>query len=151
MQTPDEWLADFEAKVADLQQKATEFKQAVESSATTLSSDEGDISVTVAPNGALTGLELTDAALRAASGKALADRVMALVRSARQNAADGVAQAFVPLGGDADVVQHIVVAETAVDETAAAEVEPAPGKPRRVVADEEDYSQSRAVYKNDSW
>ncbi|MBM7776440.1 DNA-binding protein YbaB [Actinokineospora baliensis] len=140
MQTPDEWLADFEAKVADLQQKATDFKQAVESSATTLTADEGDISVTVAPNGAMTGLELTDTALRAASGKALADRIMALVRTARQSAADGVAQAFVPLGGDAEVVQHIAVTEAEPEE-----------KPRKVDADEEDYSQSRAVYNNDRW
>ncbi|GLW91591.1 YbaB/EbfC family nucleoid-associated protein [Actinokineospora globicatena] len=145
MQTPDEWLADFEAKVADLQQKATDFKQAVESSATTRTSPDGAISVTVAPNGALTGLALTDVAL-GGTGKALAEQIMALVVAARQSAADGVAQAFVPIGGAADVVQHIEVAPESTES-----IEDT--KPRRrVVADEEDYSESTPVYKNnDSW
>ncbi|SER37943.1 YbaB/EbfC family nucleoid-associated protein [Actinokineospora terrae] len=142
MQTPDEWLADFEAKVADLQQKATDFKQAVESSATTKTSADGTIAVTVAPNGALTNLTLTDVAL-GTTGKALAGQIMALVVSARQSAADSVAGAFVPLGGAADIVQHI-------EPPAEAGAEPAPRK--RPVADDEDFSESTPVYKdNDSW
>ncbi|RLK61472.1 YbaB/EbfC family nucleoid-associated protein [Actinokineospora cianjurensis] len=140
MQTPDEWLADFEAKVADLQQKATDFKQAVESSATTKTSTDGSIAVTVAPNGALTGLTLTDVAL-GTTGKALADQIMALVVTARQSAADSVAEAFTPLGGAADIVQHIEPP-----------AEPTSEPRRRPVTDDEDFSESTPVYKdNDSW
>ncbi|WP_051385415.1 YbaB/EbfC family nucleoid-associated protein [Actinokineospora inagensis] len=135
MQTPDEWLAEFEAKVADLQQRATEFKQAVEDSATTVCSADGTVAVSVASNGALTGLVIQDSAMGKA-GAELADEILALVRHARQTAANEVARAFVPLGGDAGVVQRI---EVASDEDAP-----------RIPNDDEDFSAHR-VYRDESW
>ncbi|PPK64203.1 YbaB/EbfC family nucleoid-associated protein [Actinokineospora auranticolor] len=136
MQTPDEWLADFEAKVADLQQRATEFKQDVESAATTEQSPDGAITVAVAPNGALTDLRLTDSAMTRPAAELAAD-ILALTRHARQTAATTVASAFAPLGGDASVVQHIA--------------EPKADQPPRPHDPEADYSDSPAVYRNESW
>ncbi|MGQ0838612.1 YbaB/EbfC family nucleoid-associated protein [Actinokineospora sp.] len=144
MQTPDEWLADFEAKVADLQQKATEFKTTVEAAGTTESSADGAVTVTVAPNGSLTGLHLADAAM----GKTAADlaaEILALSRRARQAAAAGVAEAFVPLGGDRDVVQHIPGAE-------ADEEQPPAAPPRRAesTVDEEEEFETVVLYEDES-
>ena len=106
MQTPDEWLADFERKVADLQQKATDFKRDIEAAGSTQTSEDRSITVTVAPNGALLDLQLTDAATTKPADE-LARQILATARQARQAAADSVAEAFVPIGGDRDTVQRI--------------------------------------------
>ncbi|MFC7613771.1 YbaB/EbfC family nucleoid-associated protein [Actinokineospora soli] len=136
MQTPDEWLADFERKVADLQQKATEFKRDLESAGTTQTSQDRTITVTVAPNGALLDLKLDDAATRKPAAD-LAAEILATARRARQAAATSVAEAFVPLGGDRDVVQRIEVD----DEEPAKAPEP----------ESDDYSDNRIFGGDQKW
>ncbi len=137
VQTPDEWLADFEKKVADLQQKATEFKTDIEASGATAVSGDEAVTVTVAANGSLTDLRLTDAAMRKSAGE-LATEILAMTRQARQTAASRVAEAFVPLGGDRDVLQRI--AESVSDDQAPA----APARKRSEV-DDEDYDNAPVV------
>ncbi|CRK55695.1 hypothetical protein [Alloactinosynnema sp. L-07] len=142
MQTPDEWLADFEAKVADLQQKATAFKTSVETSGATEASADGSVTVSVAASGALLDLRLEDTALNK-SGAELAAEILGLTRKARQGAAGKVAQAFVPLGGDSAIVQHIPEPEP---ETAATPAPPAPA------ADDEDFADRTVVVRDaDKW
>ncbi|WP_436495683.1 YbaB/EbfC family nucleoid-associated protein [Actinokineospora sp. HUAS TT18] len=142
MQTPDEWLADFEAKVADLQQKATAFKTSVESSGSTEASADGSVTVTVAASGALLDLRLEDAALRK-GGAELAAEILGLTRKARQGAAGKVAQAFVPLGGDSDIVQRIPEPEP--------ETAPAPAAAARP-ADDDDFGDQTVVLRDaDKW
>lgn len=138
VQTPDEWLADFERKVADLQQKATEFKRDLESAGTTETSQDRAITVTVAPNGALLDLRLDDKATQKSAAD-LAAEIMAVARKARQSAATTVAEAFVPLGGDRDTVQRI----PGVDEP---EAGPEPRRP-----DDDDFSDSRIFGDDQKW
>jgi DNA-binding protein YbaB len=138
VQTPDEWLADFERKVADLQQKATEFKRDLESAGTTETSQDRAITVTVAPNGALLDLRLDDKATQKPAAE-LAAEIMAVARNARQRAASTVAEAFVPLGGDRDTVQRIPGVE-------APEAEPEPQRP-----DDHDFSDSRIFGDDQKW
>lgn len=141
MQTPDEWLADFEAKVADLQQKATEFKTNVEAAGATERSES--VTVTVAASGALLDLKLEDAALRKSADE-LATEILTLTRKARQNAAVGVAQAFQPLGGDAGVVQRIPVSDPAEPHA------PAPKRP--AARDDDDFGDEPVVLRDtDKW
>ncbi|HVK26475.1 MAG TPA: YbaB/EbfC family nucleoid-associated protein [Actinokineospora sp.] len=141
MQTPDEWLTDFEAKVADLQQKATTFKTSVESSGTTEAAADGSVTVTVAASGALLDLRLEDSALRK-SGADLAAEILGLTRKARQGAAGKVAQAFVPLGGDSEIVQHIPEPES----EAAEQTPPVPA------VDDEDFGDQTVVLRDaDKW
>lgn len=141
MQTPDEWLADFEAKVADLQQKATEFKTNVEAAGATERSES--VTVTVAASGALLDLKLEDAALRKSADE-LATEILTLTRQARQNAAVGVAQAFQPLGGDAGVVQRIPVPDPAEPHA------PAPKRP--ATRDDDDFGDEPVVLRDtDKW
>ncbi|WP_018685726.1 YbaB/EbfC family nucleoid-associated protein [Actinokineospora enzanensis] len=134
MQTPDEWLASFEAQVAELQEKATRFKEAVESSSASSQSADGAVTVDVAASGALTGLRLTEAALGRGADE-LATEILALTARARQTAADGVATAFVPLGGNERVVQR--VPQPSAEEPAA---------PRQ---ETEEYFEQPAVYRDD--
>ncbi|HEU5473273.1 MAG TPA: YbaB/EbfC family nucleoid-associated protein [Actinophytocola sp.] len=97
--TPEQWLSNFEAKIAEVQQKAAEFKENLESSGATESSADGSLRVTVAPNGALTDLTIADSALRGSGGE-LAAQIMRLARKAQRAAAVHVAEAFAPLAGE---------------------------------------------------
>jgi DNA-binding protein YbaB len=105
--TPEEWLANFEAKIADVQQKAAEFKENLEASGATEASEDGSLRVTVAPNGALTDLTIDDAAMRR-SGDELAGQLMKLARKAQRAAAVNVAEAFAPLAGEDSESLHMV-------------------------------------------
>ncbi|MFL6142027.1 MAG: YbaB/EbfC family nucleoid-associated protein [Labedaea sp.] len=97
--TPEEWLAGFEAKIAEVQQKAAEFKENLEAAGATEANADGTLRVTVAPNGALTDLTIDDAALRGNGGE-LAGQIMRLARKAQRAAAAHVVEAFAPLAGE---------------------------------------------------
>src|SRR5687768_12335573 len=56
--TPDQWLADFEAKTAELQRNAAAFRRNLESAGTTMTAEDKSVTVTVAPNGALLDLKI---------------------------------------------------------------------------------------------
>lgn len=96
--TPDEWLATFEARVADVQQKAATFKHDLESAGATETSPDGSVRVTVTPSGVLTDLTIDDSAMRG-SGSELAAAILNLTRAAQRAAAGKVAAAFAPLAG----------------------------------------------------
>jgi DNA-binding protein YbaB len=102
--TPDEWLAGFEAKIADVKAKTAEFQGNLAAAGATESSQDGSIRVTVAANGALTDLQLADSVQ---SGAALAQEIMKLARKAQRAAAVQVAEAFAPLGGDSEAMQMV--------------------------------------------
>jgi DNA-binding protein YbaB len=105
--TPEEWLANFEAKIAEVQQKAAEFKENLERSGASEASEDGTLRVTVAPNGALTDLTIDDTALRGSGGE-LATRIMKLARQAQRAAAVHVVEAFAPLAGEDSESLHMV-------------------------------------------
>lgn len=96
--TPDEWLADFQSKVADMQRQAASYKRQVESSGETVTSEDGKLSVTVAPNGVLLDLTIADDAT--VRGAEQAGKIMELVRAARERAATNAADSLRPLVGD---------------------------------------------------
>lgn len=135
--TPDEWLADFEAKTAELQRNAAAFRRNLETAGTSVSSEDGTMTVTVASNGALLDLKISDSA-PPAKGSELAAEVMALVRKAREGAATQVVEAFGPLAGRyADKLDTDVSVPEAPTPTT---------KARKVVNDDEDFD-SRSVYR----
>jgi len=96
--TPDEWLANFNAKIADVKAKTEAFEQDLERSGATETSPDGSLSVSVAPNGSLTNLRIDESAWRG-NGAELAQKIMGLARKAQRQAAVNVAEAFAPLGG----------------------------------------------------
>lgn len=121
--TPDEWLADFESKVVDMQHKAAAFRRKLEQSGKTIKSEDGRLEITVAPNGALVGLKIAD-------DEELAEDIMELAREAREKAAEQINDSFRPLAGC-----HVDELDT---DTAAAEPEGAPEKPETVHPDDDD-------------
>jgi DNA-binding protein YbaB len=125
--TPEEWLANFEATIADVKQKVAQFREDLESSGATESSEDGTVTVTVAPNGALTDLRIADSAMRGSGGE-LASRIMMLARRAQRSAAVHVAEAFTPLAGEDSEALHMVTGYLpAEDEEEHPGADPRPG------------------------
>jgi len=105
--TPDEWLAKFNATIADVKAKTEAFQRDLEQAGATETSPDGSLSVTVAPNGSLTNLRIDESAWRG-SGAELAGKIMHLARKAQRAAAVNVAEAFAPLGSpDSEALRMI--------------------------------------------
>lgn len=105
--TPDEWLAKFNATIADVKAKTEAFQRDLEQSGATETAPDGSLSVTVAPNGSLTNLRIDESAWRG-SGAELAGKIMQLARKAQRAAAVNVAEAFAPLGSpDSEALRMI--------------------------------------------
>jgi hypothetical protein len=105
--TPEEWLAKFNATIADVKAKTEAFQQDLEQAGATERSPDGSLSVTVAPNGSLTNLHIDESAWRG-SGAELAGKIMHLARKAQRAAAVNVAEAFAPLGGPDSEALHMI-------------------------------------------
>ncbi|RZS29805.1 YbaB/EbfC DNA-binding family protein [Herbihabitans rhizosphaerae] len=139
--TPEQWLSDFEAKIADVEAKAARFEESMTGAGTTEASADGSVTVTVQPNGALSELRITDAAMRQ-SGDALAERIMELTRSARRTAA-------------AKIVSSEDTATRALNAIAnpepAAEPPAPPPPPRRRREYEESVEAQTTVTNEDAW
>jgi len=134
--TPDEWLADFEAKTTELQRNAAAFRRNLESAGTTVMTEDKSVTVTVAPNGALLDLKIEGHA-------ELAAKVLALTRTAREQAATNVLDEFRQVAGS-----HANQLDTDVSV-------PAPPAPEqksvsRFHGEDEDFSE-KAVYRKESW
>lgn len=123
--TPEEWLANFESKIADVKAKAEEFQENLEASGASVTSADGTLGVTVAPNGSLTDLRIADTALRPGSGAKLAQDILKLARKAQRTAAVNVADAFAPLGGDSEAM-HMITGYVPPEEPAEPEPEGLP-------------------------
>lgn len=104
--TPEEWLAKFNATIADVKAKTEAFQHDLEQSGATETSPDGSLSVTVAPNGSLTNLRIDESAWRG-NGAELANKIMHLARKAQRAAAVNVAEAFAPLGADSEAMHMI--------------------------------------------
>lgn len=105
--TPEEWLANFNATIADVKAKTEVFQENLEHAGATETSPDGSLQVTVAPNGSLTNLRIDESAWRG-SGAELAGKIMSLARKAQRAAAVNVAEAFAPLGGPDSEALHMV-------------------------------------------
>ncbi|GLY53903.1 YbaB/EbfC family nucleoid-associated protein [Lentzea sp. NBRC 102530] len=130
--TPDEWLADFEAKTAELQRNATAFRRNLESAGTTVTSEDKSLTVTVAANGALLDLKIEGDA-------ELAAKVLTLVRSAREQAAENVLGEFRQVVGS-----HSNELDTDVQI-------PEPELPQQNPQREDDDFAEKSVYRKESW
>lgn len=98
---PEAWLANFESEIADLKQKAATFQENLERSNVSVPSKDGRISVSVAPNGALTDLRID-------ADPSLAAEIMKLARQAQRQAAVKVVDAVTPLGADSEALHMII-------------------------------------------
>lgn len=131
--TPDEWLADFEAKTAELQRNAAAFRRNLESAGTTATTEDKSVTVTVAPNGALLNLKIE-------GNTELATKILALTKSAREQAATNVLDEFRQVTGS-----HANELDTDVSVPG-----PAPEQQQKAKPEDEDFAE-KAVYRKESW
>ncbi|GAA2695379.1 MULTISPECIES: YbaB/EbfC family nucleoid-associated protein [Actinosynnema] len=107
MKTPEEWMRDFEAKIADAQAKAAAVQEGLATAGGSASSDDGSVTVTVAPNGALTDVRLTEAAMRK-SHTQLSAELVEIARKAQRGAAVQVAGVFEAVNGAGSETYRVI-------------------------------------------
>lgn len=166
MKTPEEWMRDFEAKIADAQAKAAAVQEGLAQAGGSASSNDGTITVSVAPNGALTGLELTAEAMRKSHGQ-LSGEILEIARKAQRGAAVKVAETFGAVEGEGSETYRMITeylpppeeeeqpkapgyAFNEEYEERAATSAPPPARrpaPRPAVDDDEDFGDS-SIFKN---
>ncbi len=107
MKTPEEWMRDFEAKIADAQAKAAAVQEGLANAGGSASSPDGAVTVAVAPNGALTDVKLTDAALRKSPAQ-LSAEIVEVARKAQRGAAVKVAETFEAVNGTGSETYRVI-------------------------------------------
>ncbi|MFD1149771.1 YbaB/EbfC family nucleoid-associated protein [Saccharothrix hoggarensis] len=103
---PQQWLDNFEAKLADLQRKSADLQENFENSQATASSPDGAVTVTVGPNGGLLDIRLGHRATELGSAR-LTALIMQTVRVAQKQAARNVMAAFEPLGEGTEAMRMV--------------------------------------------
>ena len=133
---PQQWLDNFEAKLADLQRKSADLQENFENSQATASSPDGAVTITVGPNGGLLNLQLGHRATELGPAR-LTALIMQTAKAAQKQAAQKVMAAFEPLGEGTEAMRMLSDAipddEAEAVEPDYAEPEPVPVTPTRPV------------------
>ncbi|MGM1061585.1 YbaB/EbfC family nucleoid-associated protein [Saccharothrix sp. Mg75] len=126
---PQQWLDNFEARLADLQRKSADLQENFENSQATATSPDGSVSVTVGPNGGLLNLQLGHRAVELGSAR-LTALILQTARTAQKQAAQKVMEAFEPLGEGTEAMRMVSDSipddDQQVDDRDYAEAEPEP-------------------------
>ncbi|SMD00470.1 YbaB/EbfC family nucleoid-associated protein [Kibdelosporangium aridum] len=102
----NDWMAGFEARIADLQRKSADLQQNIAASGATATSPDGGVRVTVGPTGALQDLQLAPSTTRYPPAE-LAGIIMRVAAEAQREAAHRVAQAFAPVAEGTDAMRML--------------------------------------------
>ncbi|MEU4446660.1 YbaB/EbfC family nucleoid-associated protein [Actinosynnema sp. NPDC050801] len=103
---PQQWLDNFEAKLADLQRKSADLQENFENSQATASSPDGAVTITVGPNGGLLNIQLGHRATELGSAR-LTALIMQTAKVAQKQAAQQVMAAFEPLGEGTEAMRMV--------------------------------------------
>ncbi|MEJ2857868.1 MULTISPECIES: YbaB/EbfC family nucleoid-associated protein [unclassified Saccharothrix] len=112
---PRAWLDDYESRIADLQRKSAELQENFAAANGRATSNDGQVTVTVGPNGSLLNLELGHRACDLGPAR-LTAVILETARSAQKVAAAKVVEAFEPLGADTEAMQFVLDSIAAHDE-----------------------------------
>ena len=91
----------LERQVREMQSKAAALNEALSSAGATVRTRDGSVTVTLAPNGALTNLELGHRACELGPAR-LTAAIMGAVRDAQRQTARAVADSFATINGDGE-------------------------------------------------
>ena len=91
----------LERQVREMQSKAAALNEALSSAGATVRTRDGAVTVTLAPNGALTNLELGHRACELGPAR-LTAAIMGAVRDAQRQTARAVADSFATINGDGE-------------------------------------------------
>ncbi|WP_086852356.1 YbaB/EbfC family nucleoid-associated protein [Amycolatopsis kentuckyensis] len=96
----------LERQVRDMQSKAAALNEALSSAGATVRTRDGAVTVTLAPNGALTNLELGHRACELGPAR-LTAAIMGAVRDAQRQTARAVADSFATINGDGESTEMV--------------------------------------------
>ena len=122
----------LERTVREMQAKAGALNEALAEAGATVRSRDGSVTVTLAPNGALTNLELGHRACELGPAR-LTSAIMTTVREAQRQTARTVAASFAEIDGEGeatDLIRAFLPPDPEPEQFAAPEPEPGP-PPRR--------------------
>ncbi|CAM4186563.1 YbaB/EbfC family nucleoid-associated protein [Kibdelosporangium persicum] len=102
----NDWMAGFEARIAEIQRKSEQLQQNIASSGATVTSPDGGVRVTVGPTGALQDLHLAPSTTRYPPAE-LASLIMRVTAEAQRQAAHSVAEAFAPVAEGTEAMQML--------------------------------------------
>ena len=103
-----DWLADFERRMAEMRTKTQLLQENLAKAEATAESGRGLVTVTVAPNGALKNLRIDDRALRLPGGGAqLTAMLMDAYGRAQRQVSQQVAGALEPIGGGTEMMEVV--------------------------------------------
>ncbi|MET1074564.1 MAG: YbaB/EbfC family nucleoid-associated protein, partial [Umezawaea sp.] len=94
---PQQWLDEYEAKLADLKKKSEDLQENFTASTATVTSKDGSVTVTVGPNGGLQNLQLGRRAMEMSAAQ-LTGAILQTAAVAQRQAAEKVLEVFQPLG-----------------------------------------------------
>ncbi|GGM75060.1 hypothetical protein GCM10012275_52230 [Longimycelium tulufanense] len=103
---PDEWLAQYDAKLAEAKQRADQASSRLAETSAAASSPDGQITVRVNPGGALTDIQL-GRGVRDRDPEELARAIMDCYRKAQRSAAGQMVQVMQEFLGDTAALDHV--------------------------------------------
>lgn len=140
----EQWLADYTRRVGDIQRRAEQTQEQIKNVRARAASEDGTVSVVLAPGGRLEKLELTPRALELGHDR-LAATITRTIQAAHADAAAQTQDALLPLVGESDAMEFLrEQVGTALEEEPepAREDEPG-GRPRSSRGDDRDNSDDR--------
>ncbi|MFF1610606.1 YbaB/EbfC family nucleoid-associated protein [Amycolatopsis sp. NPDC058278] len=96
----------LERQVREMQSKAAALNEALSAAGATVRTRDGSVTVTLAPNGALTNLELGHRACELGPTR-LTAAIMGAVRDAQRQTARAVADSFATINGDGESTEMV--------------------------------------------
>ncbi len=103
---PQQWLDNFEAKLAVLQQKSTDLQDNLAAATVTVSSPDGSVTIVVGVGGALQNIQLGHRACDLGPAR-LTKTIMETARTAQRNASRHIVDTFEPLGEGTTAMEMI--------------------------------------------
>jgi hypothetical protein len=103
---PQQWLDNFESRVADLQRRSAALAEGLAEASATVSSPDGSVTVRIGANGGLENLELGHRATEHSPAR-LTALIMETVRRGQRTAAHKVGEAFAPMGANSEAMRMI--------------------------------------------
>ncbi len=136
----EQWLADYTRRVGDIQRRAEQTQEQIKNVRARAASEDGTVSVVLAPGGRLEKLELTPRALELGHDR-LAATITRTIQAAHADAAAQTQDALLPLVGESDAMEFLrEQVGTALEEEPepAAREDEAGGRPRTSRGDDRD-------------
>ncbi|HEY2765481.1 MAG TPA: YbaB/EbfC family nucleoid-associated protein [Pseudonocardiaceae bacterium] len=103
---PQQWLRDYQAKGEAMVRRSQQFQQQLHDVSETATSDDGAVTVTVSPSGALQNLSFSSR-IRQLSETELAQLILQTAREAQNRVAHRVAELVEPVSGEGEALAFL--------------------------------------------